>query len=134
LSTVGKYIIQPRLQGHDAKACQKISRELGIPYVLAELLYQRGFATVSSARNYLQPQLADLPSPFELKGMCEAVELILDAVTMEQQVAIHGDYDVDGITATVLLVDFLSRLGLEVSYHLPNRMKEGYGLSRHSID
>ena len=134
MNTVEKYIIQPQLQGHDARACQEISCELGIPYVLAELLYQRGFVTVNSARNYLRPSLADLPSPFQLKGMHQAVELILAAVATKGQVVIHGDYDVDGITATVLLVDFLSGLGLEVSYHLPNRMKEGYGLSRYSID
>jgi len=134
LNTTKKYIIRPQLQGKDVKACQRISRELDVPLVLAELLYQRGFVTVGKARDYLQPKLVDLPSPFKLKGMHEAVELILSAVTTRQQIVIHGDYDVDGITATVLLADFLTSLDLEVSYHLPNRMKEGYGLSHFSLE
>ena len=134
MNTTKRYIIQPGLHGNDAKACQRISRELDVPLVLAELLYQRGFVTVDKARDYLQPKLADLPSPFKLKGMHKAVELILDAVATRQQVVIHGDYDVDGITATVLLADFLTSLDLEVTYHLPDRMKEGYGLSNFSLE
>jgi len=134
VNTTKRYIIQPGLHGNDAKACQRISRELDVPLVLAELLYQRGFVTVDKARDYLQPKLADLPSPFKLKGMHKAVELILDAVATRQQVVIHGDYDVDGITATVLLADFLTSLDLEVTYHLPDRMKEGYGLSNFSLE
>ena len=101
--------------------------------ILAELLYQRGYVTADAAKIFLEPKLSDLPSPFGLKGMRDAVELILEAVVSKRQVVIHGDYDVDGITATVLLVDFLNRLDLEVIYHLPNRMTEGYGLSMNSV-
>jgi single-stranded-DNA-specific exonuclease len=81
----------------------------------------------------LNPKLASLPSPFDLKGIDAAVSLILDAVSARQQVIIHGDYDVDGITATILLADFIAKLDIEVIYHLPNRMQDGYGVSLDSV-
>ncbi len=117
----------------DSVLSREMADRLKIPLSLAELLYQRDICTLESAEKYLNPQLADIPSPSGLKGMDAAVELILEAVAARSSVIIHGDYDVDGITATALLVDFIKLLDLEVTYHLPNRMVEGYGLSRESI-
>lgn len=128
-----KYIIKPKIQDAEAVICRELACDLEIPLILAELLYQRGYVTADAAKSFLEPKLADLPSPFGLKGMRNAVELILEAVASRRQVVIHGDYDVDGITATVLLVDFITKLDLEVIYHLPNRMTEGYGLSMKSV-
>jgi single-stranded-DNA-specific exonuclease len=128
-----EYIIKPEIHGAEAVTCRELASDLEIPLILAELLYQRGYVTANAAKAFLGPKLSDLPSPFGLKGMRTAVELILEAVASRSQVVIHGDYDVDGITATVLLVDFFKKLDLEVIYHLPNRMTEGYGLSKKSI-
>ncbi len=128
-----EYIIKPEIHGAEAENCRRLAGDLQIPLVLAKLLYQRGYMTTDAAKTFLEPRLADLPSPFGLKGMRTAVALILDAVIGKHQVVVHGDYDVDGITATVLLVDFLKKLDLQVFYHLPNRMTEGYGLSMKSV-
>ena len=128
-----EYIIKPEIHGEQSIICRELSRDLEVPLILAELFYQRGYVTADAAKTFLDPKLADLPSPFGLKGMRKAVELILDVIS-RRQVVVHGDYDVDGITATVLLVDFIRKLDLEVIYHLPNRMTEGYGLSMSSVE
>jgi single-stranded-DNA-specific exonuclease len=133
LNNLKEYIIKPKIRGTEAVTCRELACDLEIPLILAELLYQRGYVTADAAKTFLGPKLADLPSPFGLKGMRTAVELILETIVSRRQVVIHGDYDVDGITATVLLVDFLNKFDLEVIYHLPNRMTEGYGLSMNSV-
>ena len=129
-----KYTIKPKIDEPGLAICRQLADELQLPPILAEIFYQRGLTTVDDAKNFLNPQLADLPSPFGLKGMTEAVGLLMEVVALKQQVVIHGDYDVDGITATALLTDFFAKLDLEVIYHLPNRMTDGYGLSISSID
>lgn len=121
------------MQSQESSSCRELARGLDVPLILAELLCQRGFVTENTAKRFLGPKLVDLPSPYGLKGMSDAVEMILEAVASRSQVVIHGDYDVDGITSTVLLVDFITKIGLEVFYHLPNRMTEGYGLSMNSV-
>lgn len=133
MNNLKEYIIKPKIRGTEAVTCRELACDLEIPLILAELLYQRGYVTADAAKTFLGPKLADLPSPFGLKGMRTAVELILETIVSRRQVVIHGDYDVDGITATVLLVDFLNKFDLEVIYHLPNRMTEGYGLSMNSV-
>jgi single-stranded-DNA-specific exonuclease len=128
-----QYIFQPKLRGADADQCQKIAAELDIPVSMAELLFQRGLTSVESAADFLDPRLSDLPSPFSLRGMEEAVQLLIEAVAQRMQVVIHGDYDADGITSSVLLTDFFNKLDLDVRYHLPNRMTDSYGLSMDSV-
>jgi single-stranded-DNA-specific exonuclease len=116
-----------------AQQRHEMAEQLGVSELLCRLLALRGFYNADSASKYLEPNLAELPSPFDLKGMNKAVALIADAVASKMQIVIHGDYDVDGITGTSILVDFLQLLGLKVKFHLPNRLEEGYGLSRESI-
>ncbi len=127
------YILPSVFDKTETSAMSRLADELGISTILAQLLCQRGVTGADMARSFLYPKLANLPSPFELKGMDAAVELILEAVSSRQQVVIHGDYDVDGITATVLLADFIAKLDIEVIFHLPNRMKDGYGVSLDSV-
>ena len=129
-----QFIVQPPMSKEQVEYCRQLARDLNVPLFLAELLFQRGFVTPEEAVTFLEPQLADLPEPTLLKGMDAAVELLLTAVRDREQIIIYGDYDVDGITATVLLTDFLRKLDLEVSYHIPNRMTDGYGLTMESID
>ena len=113
---------------------QRRADNLQLHPILAELLVRRGYTDPQAAQDFLFPQLAHLPSPWTLKGMTAACVLVLHAVKTKQQIVIHGDYDVDGITATVLLVDFFNTLGLEVISHLPNRLTDEYGLTRKSVD
>ncbi len=113
--------------------CSELARALNIPPAAADLLCQRGISSKQQAVDYLSPRLNQLPSPFLLKGMPEGVQLIVQAMEEKQPVIVYGDYDVDGICATSLLVDFLSLLHLDVHWHIPNRLTEGYGLSSATI-
>ena len=108
---------------------QSLIQDLGLPASIAKILANRGFANPVEADRFLNPQLEELCDPFLLPSMREAVELIVGAIRENEPLMIFGDYDVDGITATALMYLVLSRLGAQVSYYLPNRLVEGYGLS-----
>lgn len=112
----------------------KLSRALGISPLLATLLIQRGCTEVDAARRFLRPALSDLHSPFAFRSMEKAVERLGSARRRGEPVGIFGDYDVDGIASTALLVKALSAYGLDVIYRLPERLTEGYGLSRKGIE
>lgn len=98
------------------------------------MLYQRGVTTSAEAREFLCPSLASLPSPISMKGAEKAVTLIIRACKESTPLLIHGDYDVDGITGTALLLEFFSEMGGEAYSYIPNRLSENYGLSTSSID
>ncbi|MCI0330931.1 MAG: single-stranded-DNA-specific exonuclease RecJ [candidate division Zixibacteria bacterium] len=108
---------------------QPLIRELDIPAPLAKILANRGFDNPERADKFLNPKLEGLCDPFLLPSMRPAVELIIGAIREKEPIMVFGDYDVDGITATALMFLVLSRLGAQVSYYLPNRLVEGYGLS-----
>ena len=112
---------------------RELAESLDIPLVAANLLCQRGFSTSDQALLYLAPKLKELPSPFLLKGMDKAVALILEAMEKGWPIVVYGDYDVDGICSTAILVDFLTLLQLDVRWHIPNRLTEGYGLSCETV-
>ncbi|MBT8328562.1 MAG: single-stranded-DNA-specific exonuclease RecJ [Desulfofustis sp.] len=88
-----------------------------------------GVSTEEETENYLFPKLKDLPSPFLLKSIDTAVELIISAISNKEDILIWGDYDVDGITGTSLLYTFFKQIGVTPKYHIPNRLTEGYGLN-----
>ncbi|MCF6187336.1 MAG: single-stranded-DNA-specific exonuclease RecJ [Desulfobulbaceae bacterium] len=127
------YSLRPYPESICENTCEELARALNIPPAAAVLLCQRGISTPKQATEYLSPKLKRLPSPFLLKGMPEGVQLIVQAMEEQQPVIVYGDYDVDGICATALLVDFLSLLHLEVHWHIPNRLTEGYGLSSETV-
>ncbi len=121
--------------GRTASAfAREAAATLHIPEALAALLHRRGIVTLPALREFLYPNLSMLPSPDSLKGVQEAVAVIMHALIQQQTVFIHGDYDVDGITATALLLSFFQQTGHQAVFHIPNRLEEGYGLSRRSID
>lgn len=97
-------------------------------------MYHRGLTTLTAAQDFLYPHLSMLPSPLAMKGMDQAVRIIADACARQQPILIHGDYDVDGITATALLSLFFREISIPTGYYIPNRLEESYGLSLHSID
>jgi len=108
---------------------QRLADELSISTVLAQLLHVRNIHTAPEARSFLKPLLGDLSEPAELPGAMEAAERIADAVRSGENIVIYGDYDVDGTSAVGLLVRCLKMVGANVSYYVPHRLDEGYGLN-----
>ncbi len=104
------------------------------PPILRQILFNRGFADDASARAYLRGEPNFNTDPFQMTDMRVAVERIRAAIERKETVAIYGDYDVDGVTATVLLVEALSKLGADVQRYIPNRFDEGYGLNNAALD
>ena len=112
---------------------EKISAKLGILPLTAGLLVNRGINSAEDAEAFLSASLSDLPSPFLMKGMEEAVKRICRCVYEKEKVAVYGDYDVDGVTATSLLTGFLRALGCDVTYYIPDRFTEGYGVNSQAL-
>jgi single-stranded-DNA-specific exonuclease len=111
-----------------------LAEELGIHPITAGILLGRGVTSADDARTYLNPELSNLPDPFELPGMAEAVKTIGDAIEHKKGIAIFGDYDVDGVTASALLALFLRSIGTDPIVMLPSRSGHGYGLAPELID
>jgi single-stranded-DNA-specific exonuclease len=114
----------------DLHTVARQSEQLKISPLLARILFLRGCAEDDTARRYLSSSLrADLPSPFEMADMERAVRRVIDAIKNKEQIAIWGDYDVDGTTGAAVLVSFLREIGANPIYHVPHRIEEGYGLN-----
>ena len=110
-----------------------ISSCLNISPLVAQVLINRGIETPDAAQSFLSPRLADLHSPLLMKDMGKAVERIAAAISKKEKICICGDYDVDGITATTVLLLFLESAGANVTFHIPSRLNEGYGMSRSTV-
>ncbi|HEY2908212.1 MAG TPA: single-stranded-DNA-specific exonuclease RecJ [Vicinamibacterales bacterium] len=123
-------MISPRwdLQPCDDGASIALAAALGIAPVVARLLCQRGLSDPQLAARFLSPSLDQLHDPMALADMRTAVDRILGAIARKERIAIHGDYDVDGITSTVILKRALEMLGADVVHFIPERLKDGYGL------
>ncbi len=118
-----RWQIQPLLTPEADQALEKF------PPVLRQLLFNRGYATDADARAFLKAAPAHDMSPWELKGMDIAIPRILQALDNAEKIVIYGDYDVDGVTSTALLVQVLRALNADVEAYIPNRFDEGYGLN-----
>lgn len=117
------------VQHVDPTIQKKLMQETGISAILASLLMNRGYEDPQEVREFLNPSLHQLSSPFELVNMGAAVERILEAVEQKDKIVIYGDYDVDGICASVMLYQGLKALQADVDYYVPDRMEEGYGIN-----
>jgi single-stranded-DNA-specific exonuclease len=117
----------------DAARAERLVGELGVSEVTASVLVRRGYEDPDDARRFLA---ADLPGhdPLLLGDMAVAVGQIREAVSKGKKICVHGDYDVDGICATALAVLVLRELGADVSWHLPSRFEEGYGVSSDTLE
>jgi single-stranded-DNA-specific exonuclease len=104
------------------------------PAILRQVLFNRGYATFAKARAFLKAETDFDTDPFQMTGMKEAVERIQRAIEQKEPIAVYGDYDVDGVTATALLVQTLLVLGGNTQAYIPNRMDEGYGLNPKALD
>jgi single-stranded-DNA-specific exonuclease len=109
-------------------------RELQISPAVARLLVIRGIDEPEAAQRFLYPSLDHLHDPFRLAGMSAAVDRILAAIDRKEKIAIHGDYDVDGITSTVILRRALELFGASVIHFIPERLRDGYGLQPETFD
>ncbi len=114
----------------DREQATSLARELHLPAVLGVLLLGRGISSPAEAAAFLQPSVEQLHDPFAMAGMRAAVERIRLAVDRQETILIYGDYDVDGTTAVVLLKTAIERLGGAVRFHVPHRLREGYGMQR----
>ena len=117
----------------DQQVVNQLSSELSLPPLVAKILVTRGLDTKSKAEEFLSPSLENLLDPFLLTDMDKGVDRVIRALKEKERIMIFGDYDVDGITSTSLLFLVLNKLGAEVTYYLPNRLIEGYGLSEEGI-
>jgi single-stranded-DNA-specific exonuclease len=119
---------------HDWATTNEFAKRCGISPIVARLLLQRGVNTREAVQAFLHPKLADLRAPQELPGVVAATERILAAVSAGQEIVVYGDYDADGMTGTSILYLCLKQLQARVSYHLPSRTEEGYGLHVESVE
>jgi single-stranded-DNA-specific exonuclease len=113
---------------------QQLARQFDLPTLLAQCLINRDLSESQLIEAFLQPRLQQLSDPFQLPNMDRAVERLWRSRQNNEPLVIFGDYDVDGVTATALLLEILRPLGWTVDYYLPNRLEEGYGLSQEAID
>lgn len=118
----------------DRKLAEDLGAYLGVSPILGALILQRGYSDLLRAKMFMRPKLADLDDPFRVKNLRRAVLRIIEAIEKKESILVFGDYDVDGITSTTLLVGILRHFGLSPSYFVPRRMEEGYGLSEAALE
>lgn len=119
---------------YDQKVVTQLSAELSISEVLARLLIRLGFTSAEEAKSFLDPRLADLEDPEEITNLPAVVARIIQAINSGQSIGVVGDYDVDGVTSTTLMVQVLRHFGASPFYFIPRRFTEGYGLSPEMIE
>ncbi|MBN1982476.1 MAG: single-stranded-DNA-specific exonuclease RecJ [Chitinivibrionales bacterium] len=123
---------------HTKKTCpamvRVLAQEMKLPVTIARLLVGRGIVDPKTAHSFFNISIDQFHDPFRFNDMQRSVERIMRAIGNREKIYIHGDYDVDGVTATVLCIKVLRSLGADCDYFLPNRITEGYGISSDGID
>jgi single-stranded-DNA-specific exonuclease len=118
----------------DEGRAARLARDLGVSAVTARLLCLRGLDDPDRARRFLAPTLDDLHDPLGMTDLPLAVDRIQRAIASKERIAVHGDYDVDGVTSTVILRRALELLGADVTHFIPERLRDGYGLQPAALD
>lgn len=118
----------------DEAPVRALQGALGIHPILCRLLVQRGIHTFDAARAFFRPSEEQLHDPFLMRDMDKAVDRLIRAVDSGEKILVYGDYDVDGVTAVAALYSFLAELGAVLDYYLPDRYREGYGVSMAGIE
>lgn len=126
-----RWVLKP--QGNE-EVVNRLAGELRISKFLVNLLVQRGINTYDEARKFFRPSLDDLHDPFLMRDMDKAIERIGEALARKEHILVYGDYDVDGTTAVSLVYTFLKTYSGNIGYYIPDRYKEGYGISRQGIE
>lgn len=122
-----------RVNEPDPALVARLARETDLSPICAAILANRGLTEPAAARRFLSSTLAEIRDPFLLLGMDRAVERLVTALEKGERVCVHGDYDVDGISAVALLISFFRTIGLDCFYHIPKRLEDGYGLSGEGV-
>ena len=122
-----------RIYPHDPQRIAQLQQAAGVPAVLAQLLVCRGIVAPVEVQSFLEPKLTCLRDPNELPGATQAAERLATAISTRKRIIVYGDYDADGMTATSILLLCLKMLGADVSYYVPSRIDEGYGLSSDAL-
>lgn len=118
----------------DLTTSQQLSKELKIPFLTSRILVSRGYETPSEINEFLEPTIDHLNDPYLFKDMGKIIKRINSAMDNKENIWIYGDYDVDGITSIAILVNYFESINYPVKYYIPNRQKEGYGISKEGID
>lgn len=126
-----KWVIK---EASDAEKVERLSTEVGIDKVLADLLVKRGIETFEQSRAFFRPDLSNLHDPFLMRDMDKAVERLHEAIVNNEKIMVYGDYDVDGTTAVALLYCFITKFSKNVDFYIPDRYNEGYGVSTKGIE
>lgn len=109
------------------------ARELGISSIVSKLLVNRGIYNIKSAKEFLKASINDFNNPREMLGMNGAIQLMKNSIINNEKILIVGDYDVDGVISTYVLYTAIKKCGGNVSFHIPDRIKEGYGINESII-
>lgn len=126
-----QWVIKPK---PETQIKELLKEEVKLPASLAIILAQRGVTTYDAARNFFRPELSQLYDPYQMKDMDKAVARILNAIERQENILVYGDYDVDGTTAVSMMFNFLKSIYPNISYYIPDRYSEGYGISFKGID
>lgn len=118
----------------DVGLISDMAQKLNLHEKIVELLFSRGFTTEEQIKSFLLPSQSDFMSPFGLLGMQQACEQIKNAISNNKRILVFGDYDVDGLSATAIMIKTFEKLNKKVDYYLPNRFIDGYGLTNAVID
>src|SRR4051812_31237901 len=118
----------------DKALTAQVAADAGISSLLAQCLLNRGLSDPESIGRFIEPRLKHLADPFLIPDMERAVARLFEARRNSEPIVIFGDYDVDGVSATAIMVEVLSYLGCKVDGYLPHRMDEGYGLSQLGVE
>lgn len=122
-----------RFAPHDESQVRRLSGEMRISPLLAQVLIARGLHDATSARSFIDAKMNDLLNPCSMPGIEEASERVIQALNEKRRITIYGDYDVDGMTATSILLQCLTLANGQCDYYIPNRLEDGYGLSCDAI-
>jgi len=118
----------------EPEVAQQLEEELGVSETIAALLAQRGISSKNDALAFFKPRIEDLHDPFLMKDMDVAAKRLVAAIEQNEKILVYGDYDVDGTTAVATFFGFLSEHYSQMAYYIPDRYKEGYGVSRQGIE
>ncbi|TKB96336.1 single-stranded-DNA-specific exonuclease RecJ [Pedobacter cryophilus] len=118
----------------DAQIVEKLSKELNVDMILSNMMAKRGIHSFEEAKDFFRPDLRLLHDPFLMKDMPQAIERIERALKNEEHILVYGDYDVDGTTSVALTYSFFKQIHPNINYYIPDRYKEGYGISTQGIE
>jgi single-stranded-DNA-specific exonuclease len=128
-----KWLLRQMPAGITDEQVIKIARDLGLPEAIVRILVFRGICTKEHIKDFMVPSLQQLPRPFLMKGMSDAVAILQEAIHVQKPITVFGDFDADGVTSTAVLSLFLTELGVPYQTYIPDRLSEGYGLNSSAI-